>query len=199
MDDQEPLSSIPERTLLDTCVLNRLYDEGGYIFDDEEPCDNNPNSLADLEALRAIFLVNERAHFQFLISPLSIAEIANIQDFRARGGLLSWVLDVLDRWLIMLDETGDRISAGGSVRTRFKLTIELQKLETALLEIPDFARDPFDRLLLIQYKMGDCDAFLTSDLNTIWKHRERLRDLGINVIRPAEFWQTLKPWAALWL
>ena len=198
MDGCGRLADLPQRTLLDTCILNRLYDEGGYIFDGDEPS-HHSSQREELDALRAIFLVNERARFQFLVSPLSIAEIANIQNLRSRGGLLMWVLDVLDHWLVMLDEIGDRISKGGSVRTRFKLTAELQSLEAALLAIPDFARDPFDRLLLIQYKMGACDCFLTSDLNTIWKHREQLNALGIKVVRPEEYWLELKPWAALWL
>jgi len=66
------------------------------------------------------------------------------------------------------------------------------------LEISDFRRDPFDRLLLIQYKMGDCDAFLTTDRNTIWRHRLILRELGVCVLTPSEYWELLRPWAAIW-
>ena len=66
------------------------------------------------------------------------------------------------------------------------------------MEISDFRRDPLDRLLLIQYKMGNCDAFLTMDQNTIWKHRKFLKSLDIIVLKPSEFWEILKPWAVLW-
>lgn len=111
---------------------------------------------------------------------------------------LLWLLDVLDVWLIMIEETGDRVAEGGTVRHRFKLTPELQELERCLLAIPDFRRDPLDRLLLIQYKMGNCDAFLTLDCITIWRHRRWLSTQGIRVLRLSEFWKILKPWAALW-
>jgi hypothetical protein len=194
------LIPVPGRLLLDTCILNRLYDEGGYIFDGAAAVgtESEEEVEPDLRALRAIFLVNQRADFQLLVSPLTVAEVANTQQFSDRSRRLGWVLEVLDHWLIMLDETGSRVAAGGSVRHRFKLTSELQAFESALLEIPDFRRDPFDRLLLIQYKMGDCDAFLTTDRDTIWRHRLILRELGVCVLTPLEYWELLRPWAALW-
>jgi hypothetical protein len=192
-------SSLPGRLLLDTCVLNRLFDEGGYIWEGEldqgvSEADLDP----DLRALRAIFAVNERASFQFVISPLTVAEIANVQDFPDRERRVRWVLDVLDHWLILLDDLGDRVGEGGTVRHRFKLRPEMQQFETELMTVPDFRRDPFDRLLLIQYRMGDCDAFLTMDRCTIWCHREWLAARGVRVLCPSEFWDALKPWAALW-
>lgn len=191
--------SIPGRLLIDTCILSLLQDEGEYIFEgmvaDDYAGDDIP---PDWSALRSIFQVNERASFQFMVSPITFAELANEKDMLISQRRLLWVLDVLDVWLIMIEETGDRIAEGGTVRHRFKLPPELQELERRLLEIPDFSRDPLDRLLLIQYKMANCDAFLTLDCNTIWRHRERLWTYGIKVLRPSEFWEILKPWAAIW-
>jgi len=188
---------LPGRILLDTCILNRLYDEGGYLFDGDEPSAGEAD--ADLEALRAIFAVNERAAFELLVSPLSVAEVSNIQDFVDRERRVRWLLDVLDHWLIMLDERGARVSDGGTVRHRFKLTPELQTLEASLMNFPDLRRDPFDRLLLLQYRMGNCNAFLTTDRLTIWRHRTDLGALGIRVLTPSDFWRQLSPWAGLWL
>jgi hypothetical protein len=193
-------SILPGRILLDTCILDALYEEGEYVFEgyySQSPNDEGPDE--DLRALRTIFKVNERAQFQFLVSPLTVAEVANIQDFSERERRLRWVLDVLDHWLIMLDEIEDRIKHGGTVRHRFKLSPELQEIEENLMEVNDFRRDPFDRLLLLQYKMANCDAFLTIDKDTIWRHRETLTRLKITVLRPSEFWNLLQPWAALWV
>jgi hypothetical protein len=196
-DALEQFISIPGRLLMDTCILNLLQDEGGYIFEGIVPddCDDVP---PEWSALHYIFKVNERASFQFLVSPITLAELANEKDMLISQRRLLWVLDVLDVWLIMLEETGDRIADGGTVRHRFKLSPELQEFERHLLTIPDFRRDPLDRLLLIQYKMGNCDAFLTLDYNTIWRHKEWLSEHGIRVLRPSELWEILKPWAALW-
>jgi hypothetical protein len=198
-DAFEQFKSIPGRLLIDTCILNLLQDEGGYIFEGMVP-DNYTNDNIPLEwaALRSIFKINERASFQFLVSPITFAELANEKNMPISQRRLLWVLDVLDVWLVMLEETGDRISEGGTVRHRFKLPPELQEFERDLPTIPDFRRDPLDRLLLVQYKMGNCDAFLTLDCNTIWGHKEWLSAQEINVLRPSEFWRILKPWAALW-
>ena len=198
-DAYERFVALPGRILLDTCILNKVFEYGEYIFDGAPPGGVAEEAVdPDLRALRLAFMVNQRASFQFLVSPLTVAEIANTQAFGARDRLLGWVLEVLDHWLVMLDEIGDRASEGGTVRHRFKLKADLQAFEARLMEIPDFRRDPFDRLLLVQYRMGNCDAFLTTDGNTIWRHRERLVAEGVTVLRPAEFWERLSPWAAIW-
>jgi predicted nucleic acid-binding protein len=75
---------------------------------------------------------------------------------------------------------------------------QLQEFESHLMSIPDFCKDPFDRLLMIQYKMGNCDAFLTTDRNTIWRHRNWLETEDIQVLCPSEFWELLQPFAKLW-
>jgi len=198
-DAYEKFCNLPGRLLLDTCVLNRLFDEGGYIWEGEiDPGVSEVDLDPDLRALRAIFTVNERASFQFVISPLTVAEVANTQDFLDRDQRVRWVMDVLDHWLILLDDIGDRVKEGGTVRHRFKLSPDLQQFEAGLMTMPDFRRDPLDRLLLVQYRMGNCDAFLATDRDTIWCHREWLAARGVRVLRPAEFWETIKPWAALW-
>lgn len=191
---------IPGRLLLDTCILNTLYEQGAYIWDGELPDGTSEDTIdANTRALRDILRVNERASFQLVVSPLTIAEVANVQDFAERERLIRWVLDVLDHWLVMLDEIMDRQADGGTVRHRFKLTQELQRFETQLMTIPDLRRDPFDRLLLVQYRMANCDAFITADEGTIWRHRDVLGQMAIRVLRPSEFWEQLKPWAALWV
>jgi len=192
-------ASIPGRLLMDTCVLNLLQDEGAYVFEGELPpgC-TEADVTPDLQALRWIFQVNQRASFQFFVSPITFAELANETDMLLSQRRISWALDVLDVWLTMLEETGDRKAEGGTVRHRFKLPPDLQQFETRLMQIPDFRRDPLDRLLMLQYKMGNCDAFLTVDRGTILRHRESLATEGTRVLTPSEFWQILKPYAALW-
>jgi hypothetical protein len=198
-DAYERFISLPGRFLLDTCVLNLLFDEAEYIFEGYLSEDRDEASLnPTLKALRSIFQVNDRATFQFLVSPLTIAEVANCQDFGDRERRLRWTLDVLDHWLILLHEIGDRTSRGGTVSHRFKLSPGLQQIESRLMSIPDFRRDPFDRLLLLQYKMGNCDAFLTTDKDSIWRNQNELAKLGFRVLCPDELWDLLKPWAALW-
>ena len=197
--EQREIESLPGRILLDTCILNMLYDEGEYIFDNYLPDDVTEEDLSpDLICLRQIVLVTRRAAFQFVVSPISVMEVSNTQDYSDMVSRLNWLLEMLEYWLGLLEIMQDRTSQGGSVRHRFKLSKDLQEYEEQLMKISDLRRDPLDRLLLVQYKMGNCDAFLTIDENTIWRHRKELAALGVNILRPLEFWDLLRPWAALW-
>lgn len=199
MTDDRPLSldQVPGRVFLDTCIINTLHDEGGYIFDADDPVDDS--DPASLEALRIIFMANQRAAFQLMISPLSIMEIANTQDTGTMLSLLNWVLELRKHWAVVLDDTGDRAAEGGTVRHRFKLSPELQGTESELMAIPDLKRDPVDRLLLLEYKMANCDAFMTNDRNTIWRHREQLlANHGIRVVIPDDYLTIIKPFLGLW-
>lgn len=187
--------SLPGRLLLDTCVLNLLQDEGGYIFEGELPDDANEDQLSrEVRALRLIFQVNQRAAFQFVVSPLTVGELAAVPRFAEREARVRWALDILDTWQIAVWEAEDN-----SVRQRRSLPPELLQVEQHLMEIPDLRRNPYDRLLLLETLLANCDAFLTTDERTILRHQSKLLDLGIRVMRPSEFWRLLEPWAPLWL
>lgn len=191
----EEFESLPRRLLLDTCVLNLLQDEGEYIWEGQLPQGVDEADVdAELQALRSIFLTNQRAGFEFVVSPLTIGELAAIRHFGERETRIRWALDVLDTWQITVWESEDE-----TVRQRRTLTPELSTLEGRLREIPDLRRNPYDRLILLEARMADCDAFLTTDVRTVHRHRERLDELGISVLLPSEFWELLRPWAGLWM
>lgn len=194
------MDHVPTRILLDTCVINALLEHGGFIFEGEssEQYLGDGPLLADIRALQFVMRVNERAGFQLKTSPLSLAEIANQQTFESMLPNIKWALDLIDHWLITLDESGDRARHGGDVVHRFKLSAELQELESRLMQIPDLRRDPLDRLLIIESRMARCDALLTMDRRTLWRHRERIAAEGINVITPRQLMDTLEPFVGLW-
>jgi hypothetical protein len=60
----------------------------------------------ELDALRNIFLVNERAHFEFAVIEASLRDAAA----RNEPGYTRWVDDVLDSWLVS-SEGGELIPA----------------------------------------------------------------------------------------
>ena len=113
--------SLPRRIYLDTSTLQKLYDFGGKIFEGEpfEPVGRaaRVQGLADeIAALRMIFMVNERAMFEFVVTEASLREVVN----RAHPRYTQWVYDVLDTWLIQSESEqpptpgttfGDRRSA----------------------------------------------------------------------------------------
>jgi hypothetical protein len=93
--------SLPRRIYLDTSTLQKLYDFGAEIFEGKpfEPGGraSRVQGLADeVDALRRIFMVNERAMFEFVVTEASLREVVN----RAHPGYTQWVYDVLGTWLI---------------------------------------------------------------------------------------------------
>lgn len=132
--------------------------------------------------------------FQVVVSPITIGELSAIGDFHDRERRVRWALDVLDHWQITLWHIEDK-----TVRQRRTLTRELSHLEKELLKVSDFRRSPYDRLILLETRMANCDALLTVDYATILRHRKVLASLGIVVLSPSQFWEILKPWARLWL
>ena len=85
--DREPmkhsLESLPRRIFLDSCTAQTLRNHGGYINADE-PIDASDrihrvtDGIANIEALRNIFLVNECALFEWIVSSGSLHEAGTI-------------------------------------------------------------------------------------------------------------------------
>jgi hypothetical protein len=96
--------SLPRRIYLDTSTLQALYDHGDVTFEGEPfvPVGQAAKVKGlgeELAALRKIFLVNELARFEFVITEANLQEIAN----RGEPRYTQWVYDVLDTWLIQLE------------------------------------------------------------------------------------------------
>jgi hypothetical protein len=93
---QDRFDALPRRLFLDSSTLQTLLDNGETIFDGEEPSPGSPGytiagPLEGLEALRLIFLVNERAMFDVVLSEASLGEVVAKRDAR----YLRWALEVL--------------------------------------------------------------------------------------------------------
>jgi hypothetical protein len=94
----------------------------------------------ELDALRNIFLVNERAHFEFAVTEASLRQIAA----RNERGYTQWVDDVLDSWLV---------SSEGE-----------KSAPTSTFDDPRFGNISVkDRRLLQEALHVGCDAFMTME------------------------------------
>ena len=173
--------SLPRRIYLDTSTLQNLYDFGGEIFEGEpfEPVGRaaRVQGLADeIEALRMIFTVNERAMFEFVVTEASLREVVN----RSRPGYTQWVYDVLDTWLIQ--------SEGEEPPTPGK-TFEDRRFGMISVK---------DRRLLQEALDWRCDAFMTMERRLPTAAAFIERETGLRVIRPTTYWDLLRRFARLY-
>jgi hypothetical protein len=178
--------SLPQRIFLDSSVLQMLHEYGGQIWENEPIPDNDIiYSITDgqetIDALRQIFIVNQRALWQFALSANSLREVAARRDSRH----LQWAYDVLDHWQICLEESGTPSSRGVDIAAKLK-TASFGYLGEG------------DRKLLFDAVVLECDAFLTCD-RKLAKNRSHLNaTLAILVLTPIQYWEILKPWAGLY-
>lgn len=182
-DPVQAWASLPCRIYLDTCTLQAIDNYGGVIWEEEPfvplgPAHATEDFKREIEALRMIFLVNERAMFEFVVTPATLREVHGRNDRR----YTRWVNDLRDTWLIQ--------SAGEEMRPWGRK-----------FDQPTFGMiSKKDRILLQDALDLRCDAFLTMEKETklpaAAKHVER--KTGLRIMRPTTYWGLLAPWAALY-
>jgi hypothetical protein len=182
---KRPFESLPRRIFLDSCTAQTLRDYGGYVFEGEpisaaDRIRRVPDGFANLKALRNIFLINERALFEWIVSHGSMDEANDKDD----PGHVQWILDIAQHSEVCLDSDGP--------------TAESEALATRLSE-PRFGYlSKKDRRLLQEAIFLRCEAFLTME-RRLPRNAEHIRShLHIEVLTPLVHWEMLRPWAALW-
>ena len=185
------LRDVPGRIFLDTCVVNFVLDYGEQIHDGTPaPADAGERVVRDIEALRNIWLVGQRAAWQLAISPHTYQEIAATLDPPRRHQLEPWFADLWQYWLNIIHENDDLPSFVEAEDTRVGV------LTSGRLDVlPDIA----DRVLLCDAIVYRCELFCTRDWRTILKHRDDLKGLPLGIVTPAEWWMKIQPYAQLWV
>jgi hypothetical protein len=180
-----PFESLPRRIFLDSCTAQTLRDYGGYIYEGEPIADSDrirrvTDGLANLEALRNIFLVNERALFEWIVSHSSLQEAHEKRD----PAHMLWLWDIADHSEVCLNGDGP--------------TDETKALAARLAESRFGYLSEKDRQLLQDAIFLRCEAFLTMERRLPRNAAHIQRELGIEVLTPITHWEMLRPWTALW-
>lgn len=151
-----------------------------YIFEGEEIAPENRwlkrYGIKELEALRKIMLLDDRAMFDFIVSRKSFEEVQasiNIHLLNLFSRFAEHVEAIFFEYN-SLEGTGEKISD--------------------LLDGPQFGYLSLDdRLLLKHAVLLECDAFLTLDLKLTTHSMHLKRVLGIDVLTPSGLWNLIKP------
>lgn len=181
----EDFERLPCRIFLDSSTLQTLQNYGEFIWENVEPLQTNriwsiPNGMQNLDALRKIFFVNQRAGFEFALSNNSLAEVSRKRDIR----YLKWAYDVLDHWLVCLEEAEN-------LPDNLSLTTRLDSKSFGYLGTGD-------RTLIKDAILLNCHAFLTMEQRLPKNAQHIQRELGLQVLTPDHYWGLLLPWAALY-
>ena len=182
---KHPFESLPRRIFLDSCTAQTLRNYGGYIYEAEPIPDSDrihhvTDGIANVEALRDIFLVNERAMFEWIVSRGSMQEAHDKGD----PGHMQWLWDIADH--------SEKCLEGGGP------TAESETLAARLDESKFGYLSEKDRLLLRHAIILRCKAFLTVESRLPRNAAHIERELGIRILTPITYWEILRPWAALW-
>jgi hypothetical protein len=180
--------ALPRRVFLDSSTLQTMLDYGGTVFEGEEPPPASsafriPGLLDDLEALRLIFLVNERAMFDFVLSRGSLDEVAcegrrELHPLGARRpGPLAHPCRGIRRHGVR--GNGDAAAARADAASLGYFSVK-------------------DKHLLRDALALECHGFLTMEKKLPKNAAHIEAQLGLKVLRPPDYWALLRPWAALY-
>lgn len=177
--------SLPRRLFLDSSTLQTLQTFGGVVFEWEPLLESRasdvPGLRDNLGALAWIFAINERAMFDFVVSRRTLAEVSAKRD----ASYSLWALDVYDHWQTRLRERG------GLHRPAREGTTVFDDPTLGYLS-------ESDRRLLADAVDYECDAFLTMERRLTMNAAHTEAVSGVRILRPTEFWDLLRPWAALY-
>lgn len=89
-DPLESFAALPKRLFLDSSTLQTILRYGEFIFENVDPPPGDrahrvPGAGKDIDALRHIFQVSQRASFDIVLSKNSLQEVLDKHDVSAAG------------------------------------------------------------------------------------------------------------------
>ena len=195
---ERPLPKFPRLIFLDTNIVQNLHTFGEFIYDNYfEPAITTKLSAAgprfaeDIHALGDFISLGQRAGWPIVFSSGTLAELEATKRPDKRAALVAWGRELSYYFTSYFDESWD-VPAGSSYNEITHFTsIQRCYLSGVLKELPDES----DRQLIIDAFEYGCDMFLTMDYRTVWRYRDEVARLGLQVMRPIEFMDYIRPWA----
>jgi hypothetical protein len=186
----EPLNNLPGRLFLDSSTLQALQTYGEYIYDGGYIDANNslwsiPNGYPNIEALRQIMFVGQRANFELVLSSNSLREVAD----RMKHDYLQWAYEIV----AYMDGLLSVYKAEG----RLPFTGVGKDLAERVTPTNFGYLSHKDLILIRDALLLECEAFLTMDRKLKRNAPHIERELGLKVLEPTDYWTLLEPWDTL--
>lgn len=176
----------PRRTFLDSSVLQLMHDFGDVIWDWVPVPVNSairlrPTGAETLRALQNIFSVTQRVtDWEFIVSDASQKEV----NARGSHSYSSWVEEVRTNsdYLLQIEQQ--------AYPSRRHADMVLEWKRVGYLGAGD-------RQLIADALRFGCDAFLTDDRRLARNAAHIQKQIRVGLFTPEEYWERLRPWAAL--
>ncbi len=186
------IDNLPWRLFVDSSTLQTLHRYGEFVYDggdiaSDDPIWTIPKAFENVEALRKIMFVGQRAQFEFVLSQGSLNEVSDKGD----SEYLAWAFEVLNYWngILSAYAENDSDAMKGSGAT------DASKLASRSF---DYLGDK-DRELLQNALTLECEGFLTMDRKLRRNARHIESKLPILILEPSEYWERLRRWAYLFV
>jgi hypothetical protein len=173
---------LPVRTFLDQSIVELFALHGAWIVEGDNETLRRAHftdeEVADLNALRAIFAVNERANFQFISAEASTASLPK----NAPDVFWATQLSVISDELLAVD--------GPTVESRQRSQLVESVIHSGIA--------PHHRVGLRYAILTRCDAYMTTDRTLIPQAAALTSAAQLRLHTPTTYWDQLEPWANLW-
>jgi hypothetical protein len=176
-----PFDCVPRQIFLDTSVVNAMVKYAPQVFEQQSLDPSLERVIAeDVESLMHIVAISGRGPWELVSSRAMLEEISQTPSEETRNLLLGYAVELVD-----VGCKEDEL-----YRENFARHLAQSSVLQALPDIPD-------RRLLSHAMAMRCDTFCTRDRATIILKRSLLPTMTTRILTPREWWESLRPWAAL--
>ena len=194
------LPKFPRLIFLDTNIVQNLHSFGEFIFDNSLPPEMEAKLSAsgsrfanDIYALADFMALGHRAGWPIVVSSGTIKELEATPRPNKRIALTDWGKELAHYFTSHFGESQDMIGESSYSEISHFTFIQRCRLSKLLKVLPQET----DRQLIIDALECGCDTFLTMDYKTIWPYRDTVNHFGLQVMRPVEILEHIRPWAGL--
>ena len=198
--DKAGLPALPRLIFLDTNVVQNIQ----TFFDLVHGYDLSPKLQAkisasgdrfttDIYALARFIALGQGYCCQFAVSSGTLAELADTPQIDKRSALADWGNQLANNFATYREGSSHAVEGSSYGEISHFTFLQRCALSNMLRELPQES----DRQLIIDAIEYGCDIFLTMDYRTVWRYRENVSRLGVDVMRPVELLEYIGPWVGL--
>ena len=194
------LRRLPSLIFLDTNIVQNLQSFGEVIYDNYLAPETElkleklgPRTTEDIYALWDFMALGRRNGWPIAVSQRTLEELEATPRPGKHSELSMWGNELAYYFRSNAGEILNKVERSSSIELAHITSLNSSSLNEVLRVLPQEA----DRRLIVDALKYGCDVFLTMDYKTVWRYRDEVGQLEIQVMRPSELLEHISPWAGL--